>query len=225
MPESVRQEVPPGIASGEVPLAWKALVEDSSCLVMVMDSDGAIYYANEVASGLLNKASVLTVTGRRLREFTTVPVAEERIAFIREAIASVQAITVDGMIGGYWRRITYRPMPHEVGQRPRVLAVGRLASSYHDKSRPAGVLRAKHDDTGILSVLSKREIEILCYIGEGLSAGDIAKILHRSVKTIEWHRVALGNKLGIANRVELARIAIRAGLVRTDDVAKELSSK
>jgi DNA-binding NarL/FixJ family response regulator len=33
------------------------------------------------------------------------------------------------------------------------------------------------------------------------------------VKTIEWHRVSLGTKLGVTNRVELARIAIRAGVV------------
>ncbi len=222
MSESTHQFALPGLASGEVPLAWQALIDDTSCLVMVMDSDGAIYFANGVAAGLLNKANV---TGRRLRDFTTIPVAEERVAFIREAIASAKAITVDGMIAGYWRRITYRPIPNEGGGRPMVLAVGRMASSFHDKARPAGVVRAKHDDTGVLNVLSKREIEILCYIGEGLSAADIAKLLHRSVKTIEWHRVALGNKLGIANRVELARIAIRAGLVRTDDVTNVLSTK
>lgn len=225
MIQGARQEVPPGVISGDIPLAWQALVEDSSCLVMVMDSDGLVHYANNVAAGLLNKPNVANVIGRRLREFTTIPVAEERVSFIRESIAAVQPITVDGMICGYWRRITYRPIPHENGQRPCVLAVGRVASSYLDKARPAGVVRAKHDDTGVLSVLSKREIEILCFIGEGLSASDIARHLHRSVKTVEWHRVALGNKLGIANRVELARIAIRAGLVRADDVTGALISK
>ena len=56
-------------------------------------------------------------------------------------------------------------------------------------------------------------MEILRLIGEGLSTSEIAENLHRSVKTVEWHRVSLGNKLGVTNRVELARIAISAGLV------------
>jgi DNA-binding NarL/FixJ family response regulator len=75
------------------------------------------------------------------------------------------------------------------------------------------VVRAKHDDLGVLGALTTREMEILRLIGKGLSTADIAKQLHRSVKTIEWHRVSLGTKLGVTNRVELARIAIRAGVV------------
>jgi DNA-binding CsgD family transcriptional regulator len=39
------------------------------------------------------------------------------------------------------------------------------------------------------------------------------------VKTIEWHRVSLGEKLGVVNRVEIARIAIAAGLVGVDEPA------
>jgi DNA-binding NarL/FixJ family response regulator len=54
-------------------------------------------------------------------------------------------------------------------------------------------------------------------IGIGLSTADIARRLERSVKTVEWHRVSLGEKLGVTNRVELARIAIAAGLVSLDE--------
>jgi DNA-binding NarL/FixJ family response regulator len=52
-----------------------------------------------------------------------------------------------------------------------------------------------------------------------MSTIDIAKHLGRSVKTIEWHRVSLGEKLGVVNRVELARIAIAAGMVSLDEKA------
>ena len=52
------------------------------------------------------------------------------------------------------------------------------------------------------------------FIGEGLSTSEIASRLHRSVKTIEWHRASLGTKLKAANRVELARHAIKLGLVK-----------
>jgi DNA-binding NarL/FixJ family response regulator len=78
------------------------------------------------------------------------------------------------------------------------------------------VRKAKCHDHGELGRLTARELEILKLIGIGLSTSEIAAKLGRSVKTIEWHRVALGEKMGITNRVELARIAIAAGIVWLD---------
>ncbi len=49
-------------------------------------------------------------------------------------------------------------------------------------------------------------------IGEGLSLMDIANCLRRGYATIKSHRLMLGRKLGVTNRVELARIAIQTGL-------------
>lgn len=65
--------------------------------------------------------------------------------------------------------------------------------------------------------LTPREREILALIGEGYSLPEIAQQLHRSVKTVETHRLTLGRKLKANNRVELARIAISTGLVKLDD--------
>ena len=39
--------------------------------------------------------------------------------------------------------------------------------------------------------------------------------MHRSIKTVQTHRAALGRKLNAGNRVELARAAIEAGIVPT----------
>jgi hypothetical protein len=40
--------------------------------------------------------------------------------------------------------------------------------------------------------------------------------MHRSTRTVEWHRASLGQKLRCGNRVQLARIAVRAGLGAVD---------
>lgn len=64
-----------------------------------------------------------------------------------------------------------------------------------------------------LESLTPREREILVHIGEGKSLPEIAHSLHRSLKTIESHRLSLGRKLNASNRVELAHIAIATGLV------------
>lgn len=66
--------------------------------------------------------------------------------------------------------------------------------------------------TTTLEIISPREREVLALIGMGLSSNDIAKKLCRSLKTVESHRLKLGKKLGMKNRVQLARIAIVAGL-------------
>ncbi len=57
---------------------------------------------------------------------------------------------------------------------------------------------------------------MLAFIGRGYSIPQIAEKLYRSQKTIETHRQSLGRKLGVSNRVELARIAIQAGLAPLD---------
>ena len=46
-----------------------------------------------------------------------------------------------------------------------------------------------------------------------MSRLDIAKTLSRSPKTIDNHRAAIMEKLGIHDRVQLTRFAIREGLV------------
>ena len=69
-----------------------------------------------------------------------------------------------------------------------------------------------------LKDLTPREREVLDLIGQGLSTANIANRLHRSQKTVKSHRLALGRKLGVSNRVELARIAIEAGLAPLDNL-------
>lgn len=63
-----------------------------------------------------------------------------------------------------------------------------------------------------IETLTKREREVLALVGEGYSLPAIAEKLYRSLKTIESHRLSLGRKLRVGNRVELARIAIQMGL-------------
>lgn len=64
-----------------------------------------------------------------------------------------------------------------------------------------------------LQMLSPREQQILRMIGKGLSRKAIAQTICRSPKTVDAHRAAIMEKTGIHDRVELARFAIREGLV------------
>jgi DNA-binding NarL/FixJ family response regulator len=69
------------------------------------------------------------------------------------------------------------------------------------------------DLTVKLELLSEREVEVLCCVARGLSARQIAGALHISAKTVERHKSNIMAKLAIRTQVDLARFAIREGLV------------
>jgi DNA-binding NarL/FixJ family response regulator len=62
-------------------------------------------------------------------------------------------------------------------------------------------------------LLTLREKEVLGYIAQGLPKKQISRTMDISVKTIEHHTAHIMDKLDIHDRVELARFAIREGLI------------
>ncbi|MCX5008215.1 MULTISPECIES: response regulator transcription factor [unclassified Streptomyces] len=62
-------------------------------------------------------------------------------------------------------------------------------------------------------VLTPREEEVLKLVAEGHSSKEIAEMLFISIKTVHRHRANMLHKLGLRDRLELTRYAIRAGLI------------
>jgi DNA-binding NarL/FixJ family response regulator len=63
-------------------------------------------------------------------------------------------------------------------------------------------------------VLTPRELQVLKLIAEAHTSKEIAAELVISVKTVERHRQNILDKLGMSDRVELTRYAIRRGLIQ-----------
>jgi DNA-binding NarL/FixJ family response regulator len=63
------------------------------------------------------------------------------------------------------------------------------------------------------STLTSRQREVLQLVAEGRSVKEIAAILKVSAKTVEFHKAALMERLGIHTTAELTRYAIGHGLV------------
>ena len=61
--------------------------------------------------------------------------------------------------------------------------------------------------------LTPREQEVLKLIAEAHTNREIGEVLHLSEKTVESHRANILRKLGMRDRVQLVRYAIRRGLV------------
>ena len=62
-------------------------------------------------------------------------------------------------------------------------------------------------------LLTPREEEILKLVAEAHTNDEIGELLHISKKTVERHRANILEKLGMRDRVQLTRYAIRRGLV------------
>lgn len=84
-------------------------------------------------------------------------------------------------------------------------AVTALIRSYLERAAAGEAIPAR--------AITDREEEILKLVAEGHSSQQIAQLLYISVKTVERHRANLLAKLGLKDRLELARYAIRTGLI------------
>lgn len=126
----------------------------------------------------------------------------EETLFVERALASGAR--------GY---ITKRSAPEVL-----VVAIRQVASgSVHLESelaRQLAVQKTRGQATE-LSTLSTREFEIFCLIAEGVPTPEIGQRLSLSPKTVSNYGSQIKSKLRVSTTAELARLAIRHGIVAT----------
>ncbi|HKU56020.1 MAG TPA: response regulator transcription factor [Gaiellaceae bacterium] len=84
-------------------------------------------------------------------------------------------------------------------------AISTLVKDYVDRGRP---------EEEQFDILTPRELQVLKLIAEAYTSKQIAQELVISIKTVERHRQNILDKLGMNDRVELTRYAIRRGLIQ-----------
>jgi len=89
--------------------------------------------------------------------------------------------------------------------------VTRLVNTYVYKTRSQG-LEDRYD------TLSEREREVLCLVASEHTNSEIAQVLRLSKQTVHNVRARLMEKLGLHDRVQLVKYAIRRGIVSTKDL-------
>jgi DNA-binding NarL/FixJ family response regulator len=95
-----------------------------------------------------------------------------------------------------------------------VRAVGRGEPFMTNAAERSLIREWMHDDSsGPAEPLTLREREVLKLIAEAHTNREIGELLHLAEKTVESHRANLLRKLGMRDRVELVRYAIRRGLI------------
>ncbi|CAN5715773.1 hypothetical protein BH11PLA1_BH11PLA1_11180 [soil metagenome] len=192
---------------------WDALLTDTGSDIGIVDQDGRFLF---VSHNLSYWRPENARTGLTVSELLPADAANERMEILRRVASTGKPIVLHSIWRGVRTRTTLRRLPSGDGGVVRILVTCR-GTVPSDRDRGANQeieqVHAKFVDHGRLAVLTPRELEILRLVAQGLTTANIAKKLFRSRKTIEAHRLALGNKLGVRNRVELARIAMEAGLL------------
>jgi DNA-binding NarL/FixJ family response regulator len=84
-------------------------------------------------------------------------------------------------------------------------AISTLVKDFVERGRP---------EEEQFDILTPRELQVLKLIAEAYTSKEIAQELVISVKTVERHRQNILDKLGMSDRVELTRYAIRRGLIQ-----------
>lgn len=190
-----------------VGVPWEALGSDAGILAMLVNIDGTVVFANEAWNRLLN---VPVVTGRSMVDLLGRDLAAERQRVNDGVFASGHPATMLAMMSGVLLRTTHRAIQSvENGIHKCILATSCVAREEMDLS---GIPLAACHDLGHLRTLTERELELLHHVGRGHSSDIAADLMHRSTRTVEWHRASLGQKLGCTNRVEIARVALAAGI-------------
>jgi DNA-binding CsgD family transcriptional regulator len=135
---------------------------------------------------------------------------------LTRAIATRDTVRSEGYLRGALIRATWRfiASPENVARVMVVATPPGVAAQLPPP--PPGTVRNAPPDSESIAQLSKRELEVLALLGKGMSVPQVAEVLHRSARTVESHRLSIGKKLGVRNRSELTRFAIRAGLVTPD---------
>lgn len=62
--------------------------------------------------------------------------------------------------------------------------------------------------------LTPRQMEVLRHLARGASVKEVAKLMHLSQKSVDSHKYRIMNKLGIHDRVDLTRFAIREQIIQ-----------
>jgi DNA-binding NarL/FixJ family response regulator len=102
--------------------------------------------------------------------------------------------------------------PEELVDAVREACAGRRYLT-HNLAQEAALMRVRPREDGIGVLLSSREYEILRMVSSGMKAGDIARALSLSVRSVGNYTSRVKKKLGATNTAELVHLAIRHRII------------
>lgn len=188
---------------------------DPNVSAILLEADGTLVYVNRAARLVYNSQdeAQLDRTGQKLQDFMPAEWAEERLSWFRKSLASERPVAVHHLYRGQLVAVTIYPL-YDTSRVWRILAISRRAAPGESDAPSADFDRVETQfaELGALGALTPRELEVFVLLGTGISTPDAATRLHRSPKTIERHKSAIGRKLGASTMVGIATLATKSGI-------------
>ena len=136
---------------------------------------------------------------------------EPRAKILVLSVHEDSVFTTRAMQAGALGFIPKRSAPEEMLKAVEMVAQGRTCIAPEIAQQIAMQKLTGSDNPR--AVLSQREFEVFRLLAEGQTVNEIADILSLSPKTVGTHHTNIKQKLNVSNSAELARLAIRSGLL------------
>ena len=201
----------PGLDSA---FLWKTLCDLYFVRITVLSTDGRVVFADDRVEARYAHPGE-SLVGKQMSDFVDPKLALELVKIARDVVRTETPVVVQWVAKGVGICSSVRSLPGSwQGQRLVLVASHDKVCGAQSPLVEGGlrVIRPVARDLGPLGVLTRRELQILALIADGMTSAQIADRLGRSVKTVEWHRVSIGQKLGLKSRIDLAHIGLIAGI-------------
>ncbi len=213
-------------------VTWKLLESEPSIGVSIVDGDGLLLYANLPAIQIFidPQGTPEQYVGKNIRFWAPAEWVDERLRLFANIMEDGKPRLLRTIWKGRQQYSWLHPIDPDEGMptSPKgiFLVITRRihgdTQAVPDELRSEEVIESQVAQLGKLDKLTTRELEVLALMNEGLAVKDIAAALHRSPKTIENHRNAIGKKLKAVDRNEIMVMAKQAGLTLGDAHRKRL---
>jgi two-component system response regulator NreC len=153
----------------------------------------------------------------------------ETVGLIREAVPSARIVilSMHGRESYVHQALSAGALGYVLKASPSTDILNAVRAAHRDEYFLSSTIRAGVIDAYLQSkkqtpavrgydLLTEREQQVFRMVVEGKTTKDIADILCVSTKTIEKHRGSISRKLGVHDRLELLKYAIKIGVVHPD---------
>lgn len=199
---------------------WNALSQTPGVGLSAIDVGERLLFVNAVSREWFLGGAGVEIAGKSMRDFHPDEFVDERMEMIGQVVASGKPMSIDHIYHGRRIKSTLWPMADRKPPFDRVIVVSLSHAGWSSQEVPTATQIETYEtrfiDLGPLDVLSKREVEVLALLGHGLSVPKTAKLLHRSVKTIERHKSSISQKLKLSGQAELVMTVSSLGLEISD---------
>lgn len=211
--------------AGTSPETWLALAQTPGVGVSITDSQGRLLFVNNTSLVLFSGSADTDYEGKFIADFHPPEFVAERLALIGRVIKENKPLSIRHIFNGTPISSTVWPIRDKTPPFNRALVISRPGPVLEvDALLPTSVetFDTEYIGLGPLSVLTRRELEVLVLLGHGMSVPRAAAILHRSPKTVERHKESIGKKLSLRGQSELVYLVTTMGLELSDAQLKRL---